>query len=141
MKLLLAEHPALRQPAQDVDPASIPAKVIHKMKWILSISKGVGLAANQVGLDHNLFIFRNNGPFEAIFNPHLCFVSDELALDMEGCLSVPDQWFPIPRANKVTLEGLNYKGEYVRYDAEGHLARVFQHETDHLSGKLVTDYV
>jgi peptide deformylase len=77
--------------------------------------------------------------FYAVFNPKLEKISDEQVTFEEGCLSVPETWGEVERPERVTLAGFNKFGKPVKIKAWGLLARVFQHEVDHLNGKLFID--
>jgi peptide deformylase len=100
---------------------------------------GVGLAANQVGLSIACFVFDDrDGNTGFIANPELSALEGE-QVDSEGCLSIPGPYHDTPRALRVHLRAQDVNGEPVDVRAEGFLARVFQHETDHLNGKLYID--
>lgn len=100
---------------------------------------GVGLAANQVGIALRFFVYDDgDGHKGSVANPVL---SDEEGRDEidEGCLSIPGPFHPTTRALKVRLHGQDLDGGALDIRAEGLLARVFQHETDHLNGMLYID--
>jgi peptide deformylase len=102
---------------------------------------GVGLAANQVGLSIACFVFDDrDGNTGFIANPVLSALEGE-QLASEGCLSIPGPYHDTPRALRVHLRAQDVNGEAVDLHAEGFLARVFQHETDHLNGKLYIDWL
>lgn len=99
---------------------------------------GVGLAANQVGIQRRIFVYDiGDGP-EVVINPTIMETSDEWEYD-EGCLSVPGLYFPITRPKRVTLTGLDLEGAEFTREGEDLLGRVFLHETDHLDGFLLLD--
>ncbi len=114
-------------------------ELIKSMRRIMKEARGVGLAANQIGLNISVFVAQVGNKFYSIFNPELIQISKESVAEEEGCLSVPDSYGPTPRALKVTLKGQDKTGKSVKIKAWGLLARVFQHETDHLHGKLFID--
>jgi peptide deformylase len=109
-------------------------------------AKGVGLAAPQVGVLQRFFVVElpedeeNNLPRETyiLFNPEIVKGSGE-DIGYEGCLSIPGYIGEVARQEKITIKALNERGRPVRYKVEGYLARVFQHELDHLDGVLYTD--
>lgn len=109
-------------------------------------ANGVGLAAPQVGRLQRLFVVElpedeeNNEPQQTyiVFNPEIIKGRGE-QIGYEGCLSIPGYIGEVARNEQITVEGLNEKGRPVRLKAEGYLARVFQHEIDHLDGILYTD--
>lgn len=104
---------------------------------------GVGLAANQVGEPSQLIVVdmgfgtEHHDPV-VIVNPVIT-ASEEEEIDQEGCLSIPDIFADISRFKRVEAKGVDLNGKDVRYEVEGYLARAFQHEMDHLAGKLFWD--
>ena len=109
-------------------------------------ANGVGLAAPQVGVLQRLFVVElpedeeNDQPAETyiLFNPEIVKGQGE-QIGYEGCLSIPGYIGEVARRDLITVKGLDEKGKPVRIKAEGYLARVFQHEIDHLDGILYTD--
>ncbi|MEK7590471.1 MAG: peptide deformylase [Patescibacteria group bacterium] len=114
-------------------------KLVQAMKQTMKDADGIGLSANQVGLDLNFFVAEVNGKFYAIFNPKIEKQSSETEETEEGCLSVPATYGIVRRAEKVTINAFDINGKKIKIKAWGLLARVFQHETDHLNGKLFID--
>jgi peptide deformylase len=97
---------------------------------------GVGLAAPQVGVQKRFFVYDvGEGP-GVVINPEIIESSGEWVHD-EGCLSVPGLFWPIVRAKEVLLVGLDIDGNDVAFEADELLARMFQHEVDHLDGTLL----
>ena len=99
---------------------------------------GVGLAANQVGISKRMFVYDSGdglGP-RTVINPRILEKSGEWTYE-EGCLSVPGLSWEITRANRVHLVGLDLDGNPIDMDVDEYHARIFQHETDHLDGKLL----
>lgn len=113
--------------------------ILKKMREAMKAANGIGLSANQIGLDMNLFIAQAEGKFYAVFNPKITKYSDNNIIMEEGCLSVPEVYGTTERPEKVTLEGYDKNGKKIKIKAWGLLARIFQHETDHLNGKLFID--
>ena len=109
-------------------------------------AKGIGLAANQIGMTKQVFIIGSNNipgfpmPF-AVFNPKIINVSEDVALDQEGCLSYPDLWLAIKRPTKIQVEYQNSKGDIIEAEMDGLVSRCFQHEFDHLNGICFVDKV
>ncbi|MDP2638754.1 MAG: peptide deformylase [Candidatus Azambacteria bacterium] len=121
-------------------------ELLKKMRMTMKEANGVGLSANQIGLNFRLFVAQvpdeqNRLKFYAIFNPEIIKESREKEIIDEGCLSVPENYAPTPRAFKVVLTGFDRRGKKLKINAWGLLARVFQHETDHLNGKLFIDRI
>jgi peptide deformylase len=103
---------------------------------------GVGLAAPQVGLSLRFFVYDAEGGKSpgALANPALLEMEGEDTAD-EGCLSIPEIWAPTVRALRVRLRGQNLEGKQVELEGEDLLARIFQHETDHLNGTLFIERI
>ena len=126
---------------------SIPkniGEIISDMKKMMYENKGVGLAANQVGLDMQLFVIDEKiaeeyGVPSAYINPVITSFSKEQDEMEEGCLSIPEFYSIIKRSKKIMIKAIDEKGEKVKFKARGFLARVLQHEYDHLQGILIKD--
>jgi len=109
-------------------------------------NKGIGLAANQIGITKRVFVMGSNNipdfptPF-AIFNPVIKEVSNELVLDDEGCLSYPDLFLKIKRPQRILVEYQDSKGNLHESEIDGYLSKCFQHEYDHLNGVCFVDRV
>lgn len=105
------------------------------------------LAAPQVGVAERVIIVRSNfsnskdRSFQVLLNPEVTKTEGKPVADSEGCLSVADVYGMVPRYPKVKVKATNLDGELVRITAEGFLARVLQHEIDHLHGKLFIDRI
>lgn len=115
-------------------------KILDEMYSVMAESKGVGIAANQVGLDISLIVIELKDMIFKLANPSIIKREGNINLT-EGCLSLPGLEFSIKRANKVWVKALNEKGEPVVLETEGILAVVFQHEIDHINGILLIDRV
>ncbi len=133
--------PVLREPAREVQAFDeLHRKLIEDMLETMYSAPGVGLAAPQVGLALRLFVFDAGdgaGP-AAIANPMLTDLEGEQE-EEEGCLSVPGLWYPTPRSMRARVEGVDRWGQPISVVGEGLLARIFQHETDHVNGLLFID--
>ena len=114
------------------------------MKKAMKANNGVGLAANQIGIDLSLFVIdsklanEHNVP-DAYFNSEITEYSTERDELEEGCLSIPDYYIPVLRAKKIKLKAIDENGNKIKFKARGFLARVLQHETDHLNGLTIKD--
>lgn len=132
--------PVLREravPVETFDDAL--RRLADDMVETMHAAPGVGLAANQVGVRLACFVYDDrDGNAGFVANPELSGLEDEETID-EGCLSVPGPYHPTSRAMKVRLRGFDLEGKPLDVRAEGLLARIFQHETDHLNGKLYLD--
>jgi peptide deformylase len=138
-----SEAKLLRKKVADFDFKKHSKKEINellkKMREAMKAANGIGLSANQIGLDMNIFIAQAEDKFYAVFNPKITKYSGEKILMEEGCLSVPEIYGTTERPEKVTLEGYDKNGKKLKIKSWGLLARIFQHETDHLNGKLFID--
>lgn len=119
-------------------------ELIKNMRDTMRDAQGIGLAANQVGLPWNVFVAEvpssdGGSKFYAVFNPSLVKTGKETSAMEEGCLSVPKMYGEVERAEKVILSFKDKNGHPQKIKAWGLLARVFQHEVDHLQGKLILD--
>ena len=114
--------------------------MVKEMRKTMRLGEGVGLSANQVGLEWRMFVAQYKNYFYAIFNPVITKASAKKISLEEGCLSLPEFFKEIERPEAIIIEGLDQNGKKLRIKAGGVMARVFQHETDHLNGKLITDY-
>jgi peptide deformylase len=141
LPIRLLGDPVLREPAREVQAFDdLHRKLIADMVDTMYAAPGVGLAAPQVGLSLRLFVFDAGdgaGP-GAIANPVLTDLEGEQEED-EGCLSVPGLWYPTNRAMRARVEGRDRWGEETVVAGEGLLARILQHETDHVNGLLFLD--
>ncbi len=100
---------------------------------------GAGLSANQIGVVKRVFVYEREEEFEACINPRIISASEEVEEEVEGCLSLPGAVMPVSRHLTLELEYRDLQGETHRMQAEGWIARVFQHEIDHLDGKLILE--
>jgi peptide deformylase len=115
-------------------------RLVDGMIQTMYEAPGVGLAANQVGVQKRLFVYDvGDGP-TAVINPVLHNPRDEW-VHHEGCLSVPDMWWDIPRAKQVRLTGIGIDGKELDIEGDELEARVFQHEVDHLDGLLLLERI
>lgn len=138
----------LRQKTADFDFSGFNRKetrqLIEKMRRTMNSADGIGLAANQIGLGMKVFVAqvpneKGGMKFYAIFNPTIEKVSSQKTTLEEGCLSVPGMYGAVERPEKITLSGYDQNGRKIKIKAWGLLARVFQHEVDHLNGALFID--
>jgi peptide deformylase len=111
----------------------------EEMMRVMREAEGVGLAANQIGRLKRIFVAAHEDEEYAIVNPVIEERSDTTEKDIEGCLSIPETRVEVERPTAVTVTGQGPSGEPVRVEAEGLLARIFQHEIDHLDGVLILD--
>jgi len=133
--------PVLKQLAAEVseiDDALV--RLVEGMIQTMYEAPGVGLAAPQVGVQKRLFVYDVGEGAHVVINPVLSDLRGEWAYH-EGCLSVPELWWDIHRAKEVHLTGIDLDGNELDVEADELLARVFQHEVDHLDGILLLERV
>ncbi len=134
--------PVLRLEAQEVDAFDGDlAQLVERMIRLMQDARGVGLAANQVGILRRLFVIQADEEQEprALVNPVIVERSDELDEDDEGCLSMQGVVVPVERPVSVRIDARDADGNEVTLELEGLPARVAQHELDHLDGVLIID--
>ena len=130
----------LRMKAREVDSFDGDLeRLVERMTALMHEANGVGLAATQVGVLRRLFVFVDGEEDRVIVNPVITDSSKETDVDEEGCLSLRGVLVPVERAKRVTIEGVDPKGEPVKFELEVPASRVVQHELDHLDGVLIID--
>lgn len=142
----MTEHPVVKYPApvlfkgtEEVDQIGERERILIKdMIDTMYLERGVGLAANQIGVSKRIFVVSVDGVRgkEIIcINPRIIRRKGSVSVE-EGCLSIPGYFDEVKRYQEVTLRAKNLEGKIEEIKARGLLARVFQHETDHLDGIL-----
>ena len=132
--------PILRSPALDVVEYDDRLRTLaDDMHETMKAAPGVGLAAPQVGVPRRLFVFDSGEEDGSYANPEIVWFSEETQEGEEGCLSIPGVYFPVTRAMQIRVRARTLDAEPVEREAEGFLARIFQHEIDHLAGTLFVD--
>jgi peptide deformylase len=138
-KIVQYPDPVLLRPTAKVESIGQKERIlVRDMIDTMHAQKGVGLAANQIGVGRSVFVANPDGQRGkeiVFFNPEIIARSGQIA-DEEGCLSIAGVYDRVKRHRRVTLRGLTLDGLAVEVKAEGLLARIFQHETDHLNGRL-----
>ena len=144
LAILHYPDPRLRiraEPVTEVD-ARIRTLVADMLETMYAAS-GIGLAATQVNVHERVLVIdiseERNQPL-CLINPQILCSEGEISYE-EGCLSVPDVFETVSRAESIRVAALNEEGESIEMDAEGLLAICIQHEMDHLEGKLFVDYL
>jgi peptide deformylase len=141
--------PVLRRKARAVTRFDVELqRLVDDMIETLREAPGVGLAAPQVGVSDRLIVVEypeddeQEDPPKKLFvvvNPEIKEASAETEVAIEGCLSIPGLQGEVERSLAVTVKGLTRRGQPVKIKAKGWLARIFQHEIDHLNGVVFTD--
>ncbi|TCW60504.1 peptide deformylase [Treponema sp. J25] len=141
MQIYTLGHEVLRQkalPVQDINDEIVA--IVKEMRETMYAGRGIGLAGPQVGLLQRIFVVHIEGDIPRVFiNPSIIQTSPELTEYEEGCLSIPGLYGEVKRPEAVRIQAWNERGRPFTLDAEGLLARVIQHEYDHLEGILFID--
>ena len=139
LKIARMGHPVLLAPAAEVEDPTAPEirRLVADMAETMEDAGGIGLAAPQVHVGLRLFVWRTGaGGVSALINPELEQVGEETEVAWEGCLSIPGLRGAVRRASRIRFRGLDINGTTIEGEAAGLVARVMQHETDHLDGVL-----
>lgn len=146
MKVVIAPDNKLRVQTSPVK--KITPRLLATIKEMIKLTKtfvdpeGVGLASTQVSENEQYFVSKTeDGVFKAYFNPKILSYSKKTKKFIEGCLSIPKYWGEITRPLAVTVSYQNESGQVIKEKLTGFDAHVFQHECDHLRGKLFMDIV
>jgi len=126
------------KPIEEITEKEI--ELFQGMLFTMEHFAGIGLAAPQIGIDRKMIVAELDSRIIKLANPQIVDMkgADSMA---EGCLSVPDVTVDIQRPDEVIVQALDDKGNIVEMRMEGLLARVVQHEIDHLNGRLIIDYM
>ena len=140
LKIYTGAAPVLRRRARPIRRVSAATrKLAEDMLETMRAAPGVGLAAPQVGVSERLIVVEYDDARYMLANPEITRRSEETAVAEEGCLSLPNLFGDVERATSVCVQGLDLSNKRVTVEAEGWLARIFQHEIDHLDGILFPD--
>lgn len=153
LKVARLGHPVLRQIAEPVPLEEIPSleiqRLIDDMIETMNEYDGAGLAAPQVHVSKQIAVYGIAAnpryptapaiPLTVLINPRLRPLTEDLEEDWEGCLSLPDLRGRVPRYTRIRVEAYDRQGKKIEFSAEDFHARVVQHETDHLHGKVYLD--
>jgi peptide deformylase len=140
LRIRIYGDPCLRKRSKAVKEVGPSERfLINAMIDTMHAHKGIGLAAPQVGINEQIFVVdTGDGPF-AVINPHIIKKTGSDVME-EGCLSIPEVLVKVKRAESIVVEYLDENNRKVEFKCSGLLAKVIQHETDHLNGKLIIDY-
>ena len=141
MELVAWPNDVLTKRAVGVLIPSTVTAAFPKMVEIMTKNRGCGLAAPQVGISRRFFIVRENihADIRVFVNPKLSEGEGE-EVGIEGCLSLPHEFYKVPRFESVRITATGLHGERIDEVATGHFARILQHENDHLDGKLINRF-
>jgi peptide deformylase len=133
--LVSEDSQVLREVAElwDFEKDGDPSELVKAMSKLMVLHNGIGLAATQCGITKRIFVMGNPDHLVACINPEI-ISGTETIRDLEGCLSFPDLWMYIERYKVIRVKYYNVAGEKVEQELTGLMARVFQHEFQHLDG-------
>ncbi|MGI8913293.1 MAG: peptide deformylase [Chloroflexota bacterium] len=141
LPILTGDHPLLRRQAKKVGKVDRSIQtLLDDMLETMRVAPGIGLAANQVGRLLRLISIEVEDTAYQLVNPELIRSEGEVIIE-EGCLSLPGYYADVQRAAKVSVKALTRNGKPIKINADGMLARVLQHEIDHLNGVLFIDHL
>jgi len=141
LKLRFYPDSILRKKCEKVEVVMPETKeLLRQMAQVMYSNKGIGLAGPQVGQLKRVVIINVGKGLIGLVNPKI-ISSKGSQIGEEGCLSFPGLFVKVKRAQEVEVEGQNPEGELIKIKAQGLLARVFQHEIDHLDGILMIDRI
>jgi peptide deformylase len=141
LRLHVLGSPVLRQHSADVKVVNDDVRrLIEDMLETMDAAKGIGLAANQVGVARRVAVVDVDGDRFAMIDPRIVETEGRATAE-EGCLSIPDVYADVTRPDRVVIEALDADGNLYRKDASGLKARAIQHEIDHLDGILFLDHL
>jgi peptide deformylase len=147
LKILTYPDHILRQPTHVLENIDGEVqKMIDQMAAAMYAAPGVGLAAIQVGWNKSVLIYdispaEQGRSLQVLINPRIVDQEGEILSESEGCLSVPEFRADVKRFASIIVEGVEREGRPLKFEADGMLAIVLQHEIDHLNGKLFIDHI
>jgi peptide deformylase len=145
LPLVPADAPVLSQPIPAYDFSAWNAgaeasKIENALLLAVSKYKGLGLAANQIGLPVRAFVVGSEDQYEVMFNPDIIEYSEDMTVQEEGCLTFPGLYLKVKRSSGIVAKWQNAKGQEYQHIFTGMTARIIQHELDHLNGIVFTSY-
>lgn len=142
LKLVSEDSEILREVADywDWEKDGDPSELVKAMAKLMVLHNGIGLAAPQCGISKRIFVMGNPEHLVACINPEIISGTERIR-EQEGCLSFPNLWMYVERYQDISVEYYNVAGEKVQQEYTGLMARVFQHENDHLNAICFDDRV
>ena len=141
-KLIDSQNPILKKKSQKIQEIDTEIKELcQDMSQIMVEKQGIGLAAVQIGELKRVVLTQTENGLKFFINPEIIEKSKEIDVFEEGCLSLPGVWLKIKRAKQIEVKFLNMQGKEESIKAEDLLARILQHEIDHLDGKLIINRI
>lgn len=142
-KIITYPNPVLRKKAEVIEHLSGKQReILDKMVQTMHENEAVGVAAQQVDVDIRLAVINAGSSYGLLKLVNPVIVEKEGREYMEeGCLSLPGITVNVPRAKKIKVKAKNERGEEITFEVDGFISRIFQHEIDHLDGKVIIDYL
>lgn len=142
LSIVTYPDPLLRQMSEPVEAFDETLdELLDQMQDIMYHDDGVGLAAPQIGISKRVIVLDDGNGLINLINPFIAGSNNQSEAMEEGCLSLPGIRVPVGRPTEVVVEGVTESGKPVRYEADALLARILQHEIDHLNGVLIIDHL
>ena len=142
LKIVKYPDPILKKKSEEVRLSDRTLRsLIPQMIETMEKNQGIGLAAPQIGLPKKIIIITEGKKAHAFLNPRIIKQGKEKERDEEGCLSLPGLFVKILRSKQVEVAAETLDGQTIRIKARGLGARIFQHEIDHIEGKLIVNRV
>ena len=139
LEVMTIGHPVLKQIAEPVEFVNKKIRqLLDDMAETMYKTDGVGLAAPQVNVSKRIIVLDDGNGLVEVINPEIV-KKEGTQIGLEGCLSVPELFGDVERYNKIEVHGINRNNKKIKIKAEGFLARIFQHEIDHLNGILFVE--
>ena len=143
LPIIIAPNKILRNKSQDINPEDLKKpemqELLLDMEKTMLQEDGLGLAAPQIGKNINIFVINDKGKTLFMINPKITKKSFAQVVDQEGCLSIPNTYGDVKRHKKINISYIDEKGKKQKANASNLLARIIQHEFDHINGILFTD--
>ena len=139
LEVMKTGHPVLKQIAEPVEFVNKKIRqLLDDMAETMYKTDGVGLAAPQVNVSKRIIVLDDGNGLIEVINPEIV-KKEGSQVGLEGCLSVPELLGDVERYDKIEVHGINRNNKKIKIKAEGFLARIFQHEIDHLNGILFVE--
>lgn len=142
MNIYVYENPILRKKSTEVDKIDDNLReILDEMVKTMKLANGIGLAANQVGIDKRFFVLGIENEVYKIINPEILEYGEEEVEFEEGCLSIPGIYRKVTRPKKIKVRYMDENENIIEKELDEILSRAFQHEYDHLDGVLFIDKI
>lgn len=142
LKIVTYPSPILKKKSQEVDSDDqFLRSLIPQMIRAMKENQGIGLAAPQIGISQKIIIVTEGKESHAFLNPRIVKRSKAQERDEEGCLSLPGLFVKVLRSKQIEVIAQTVEGLDIKITAKGLGARIFQHEIDHIEGKLIINHI